>query len=431
MSGMVGEIDMTNELIQTLNLIIDRYEGREHGSVFIPIIDFPWHNELNGQLTKLQTEGMITTPIYYDNGVIITLTTQGRNYFLDKHWILFPQKGESFSCPVCGCQAKIISTDAGRSWAEICCENCLTYALKPDALADIPSSELPLLSGYYRHEEHTSILQCDNNASVKDHIEYSRKIVTREYKLRSLITYYYQKMSQFGQFFPLEQFPAIAYAADRDDLMDLINEAEEKGFMQIADEMATVTEAGKIYLDSMSTYKKPTVFISYNWGSESIADELENKLESYAEVKRDKKSLKPWGDLHNFMSSIRDQDFVVLIISDKYLKSEACLFEVMELMKEKQWNERVMYVVTEDAHDIYDTQKHFEYITYWENREQQLSEEIQKHNPVAVTSEAKDLKKIHLIAINIGTFMDKVKRTNNPEKDKAIEAVINRVGGKA
>ena len=421
---------MDIELIETLQLIIERYGDRTTGSVFIPMSDFPWYNERNGQLTRLQEAGMITKPRLYDNGADITLTTKGRRYFLEKHWILFPQKGESLICPVCGYQAKIISTDAAHSWAEIDCENCSIYALRPDALEDIPSFELPLLSGYYRHARHAPLtMQCDDKASVRNHIEATRKIVTRDYQLRRLLSYYYQKMSRFGQFFSVEHLPAIAYAIDVDDLKGLIAEAEEKGYIQMTDDMVTVTKAGKEFMDQKITDKKPAVFISYNWGSDKIADEIEMRLKPFADVKRDKSSVRPWGDLQEFMSSIRDQDFAVLIISDAYLKSEACLFEVMELMKEQQWDKRVMYVVTDDAHGIYDTKRHFEYITYWEEKEQQLAEEIQKHNPAAVISQADELKKVQLIAINIGVFMAKVKRTKNPDMDMAISAVIKRVGG--
>lgn len=45
--------------------------------------DFPWFHERNGQLTKLQEEGMITKPRFYDNGADITLTQAGRNFSVE------------------------------------------------------------------------------------------------------------------------------------------------------------------------------------------------------------------------------------------------------------------------------------------------------------------------------------------------------------
>lgn len=75
------EKPMDIELVETLQLIIERYQGRTMGSVFIPMRDFPWYNERNGQLTRLQEAGMITKPRFYDNGADITLTQAGRQLF--------------------------------------------------------------------------------------------------------------------------------------------------------------------------------------------------------------------------------------------------------------------------------------------------------------------------------------------------------------
>ncbi len=175
---------------------------------------------------------------------------------------------------------------------------------------------------------------------------------------------------------------------------------------------------------------KPTVFLSYNWDSSNkVADDIEMRLNPYANVKRDKKSVGAWGDLTNFMKSIRHQDFAVLIISDAYLKSEGCLFEVIELMKDEHWDKRVMYVVTDDAHGVYNTNKQLEYIRYWNDKESILSEEIKKFDPGSVVEQAKELKKIRLIALNIGSFMAKIKQTNNPVMTNAINEVIKRVEG--
>ena len=139
---------MDIELVETLKLIIDRYEGRTQGSVFIPMRDFPWYHERNGQLTRLQEAGMIIKPVYSDDGAEITLTQAGRKFF---NGVLFPASGFPITCPVCGFRAKVVQTDAARSWAEITCENCTTYAIRKDALCETPVSDFPLLSGYYHH----------------------------------------------------------------------------------------------------------------------------------------------------------------------------------------------------------------------------------------------------------------------------------------
>lgn len=419
---------MNIELEETLKLIIDRYKGRTSGSVFIPMKDFPWYNNRNGQLTRLYEEGVITKPRYFDNGAEITLTEKGRQYFVG---VLFPSNGSPMTCPVCGYRAKVLSTDALRSWAEISCENCSVYAIYKTALLDLSSSDLPLLAGYYRHVYHTPMtVQCDSEKTIKEHIEETRKKLTRDYQMLHLLRHYYQQMSYIGQYVEIGKSPAVAYVKDIDDLMKLVAEGEENGYLKRNVDFITITEAGVKFMNSNITTRKPTVFISYNWGSDNIAGEIEAKLSPYAEVKRDKKTVHPWGNLKVFMGSIRDQDFAVLIISDAYLKSEACMYEVIELMKEKQWDERVMYVVTDDACKIYDTAKQLEIIGCWENKENELNEQLKNHNPALVTAQAEELKKVHLISLNIGDFMAKVRYSNNPKMQDAIDAVVERVGGK-
>lgn len=77
---------MDEELIETLKLIIDRYEDRTKGSVFIPMCDFPWYNERNGQLSRLQDMGLIIKPRYFDNGA----DKLNDHYFLLNRNIIFP-----------------------------------------------------------------------------------------------------------------------------------------------------------------------------------------------------------------------------------------------------------------------------------------------------------------------------------------------------
>ena len=74
---------MDIELVETIRLIIERYEveDRTSGSVFILMEDFPWYNERNGQLTRLYNEGIITKPRFFDDGADITLTQKGWHFF--------------------------------------------------------------------------------------------------------------------------------------------------------------------------------------------------------------------------------------------------------------------------------------------------------------------------------------------------------------
>ena len=137
-------------------------------------------------------------------------------------------------------------------------------------------------------------------------------------------------------------------------------ELSEKSFAYAkSNENVTVSE------NNEPIKKLKTVFISYNHESSNFVDDMEKALSGECEIKRDKKNIKDWESITNFMKEIRNVDFAVLIITDKYLKSKACLYEVIQLMKNEDWYRHTMYVVMEDAQGIYDVAKQLEYVNYW------------------------------------------------------------------
>lgn len=171
---------------------------------------------------------------------------------------------------------------------------------------------------------------------------------------------------------------------------------------------------------------KPTIFISYNHKS-TLADDLEKQLNPIANVKLDKISMKAWESIRKFMDSIRDQDFAVLIISDNFLKSVNCMYEVLQLIKNKNWDEHAMFVVEDDAVGIYDESIQLDYVGYWETKEKQLSDKLKQHDIANTTPQAIKYRKIREILLHIGEFLDKIADANNPSAADAVEAVVKRV----
>ena len=77
----------------------------------------------------------------------------------------------------------------------------------------------------------------------------------------------------------------------------------------------------------MNNYEK-AVFVSYAWGGESerIVDELERAFAEHGiRIIRDKKDLGYKGSIEAFEQRIGHGQCVVLVISDKYLRSEHCM----------------------------------------------------------------------------------------------------------
>ena len=171
----------------------------------------------------------------------------------------------------------------------------------------------------------------------------------------------------------------------------------------------------------------PSVFVSYNHGSSDFVDKIEKSLAGICNIKRDKNEIGDWESISDFMKTIRKEDFAVLVITDKYLKSTACLFEVVQLMKDENWDKNTMYVVMEDAQVIYSVVEQLRYIKYWTNYCEELSEAIKVLPPETTYKQSEELKKATTIKNEIGEFLNKVSDANNPSTDEVISKIKHRI----
>lgn len=102
-----------------------------------------------------------------------------------------------------------------------------------------------------------------------------------------------------------------------------------------------------------------TVFISYAWGGEreEIVDQIDRSLQERGlKILRDKRDLGYRGSIREFMERIGQGNCVIVVVSDKYLRSPNCMFELVEIAENKQSYDRIFPVVLADA-DIYDPVK--------------------------------------------------------------------------
>lgn len=168
-----------------------------------------------------------------------------------------------------------------------------------------------------------------------------------------------------------------------------------------------------------------TIFLSYNWHDRQIADRIDKHLSTLSNitVKRDIHDIGTWKSIREFMKSIRNQDYAVLIVSDYYLKSKNCMFEVTEVMKERAYGERIFPAVVECG--IYDPLKRAEYISYWQQECDKLETTIRGLDPANATELTVELKRYKSIAASIGEFLGMVAERNNPDIQE-VEVQIER-----
>ncbi|MBI9069844.1 MAG: toll/interleukin-1 receptor domain-containing protein [Salinivirgaceae bacterium] len=155
------------------------------------------------------------------------------------------------------------------------------------------------------------------------------------------------------------------------------------------------------------------IFISYCWKNETIVDEID---ESFAidgvTLVRDKRNTEYKDSFKEFMKKIRSTDSVLMIVSDAYLKSRNCMYEVLETLKDENFKDRIYPIVLHDA-KIYSPAERLEYLEYWKNEYSTLKESISKFSPEEVISVTSDLKIMRDIYGSIVDFISIVSDLKN------------------
>jgi hypothetical protein len=142
----------------------------------------------------------------------------------------------------------------------------------------------------------------------------------------------------------------------------------------------------------MEVYEQ-AVFISYAWGDEreEVVNQLDQALAQRGlKIIRDKRDLGYKGSISAFMERIGQGNCVIVVISDKYLRSPNCMFELVEIAENKQFHDRIFPIVLADA-DIYDPVKRVAYVKHWEEKRAELADSIRELDPANLQGIREDM----------------------------------------
>jgi hypothetical protein len=161
------------------------------------------------------------------------------------------------------------------------------------------------------------------------------------------------------------------------------------------------------------------VYISYAWGgdSERVVDAIDADLKGRGiVVVRDKRDLGYKGMINAFMQEIGRGHAVVVVISDKYLRSPNCMFELVEIVKNKDARDRIFPVVLQDA-DIYNPVNRIRYIKHWEDKLKELDEAMRSVSATNLQGMREEIDTYDAIRDHVArlTFMLKDMNTLTPE----------------
>lgn len=163
------------------------------------------------------------------------------------------------------------------------------------------------------------------------------------------------------------------------------------------------------------------IFISYSWANESVAKTIYDYLHKKVNLHLDKLDIGKWKSIKEYMQSIPQMDYTILLISDAYLKSANCMYEVLEVLQNRNYNDKIFPVVIDKA--IYDPRTRAEYVKYWQNQCADLKKSLQGIDIQNIGKLGDDLKQRQDISANIANFLDMVSDMNNPAVDDVCFAI--------
>ena len=178
----------------------------------------------------------------------------------------------------------------------------------------------------------------------------------------------------------------------------------------------------------------PTIFASYSWHDKKLVDTIDRDLGSIGiTVVRDIRDAKKYKSIKKFMNRIRKEDFVLIIISEFFLKSSNCLYEILELIKDDTYKNRIIPIVLRSRFkDLFSVEAMIEYKDYWINKFNDLENKCQNFGPDDMESIANVFKHIRNIRIHIGEFLEVIRDIKSVPIEELqrthYKSVIERIG---
>jgi hypothetical protein len=121
------------------------------------------------------------------------------------------------------------------------------------------------------------------------------------------------------------------------------------------------------FMEKTGAYEE-AIFVSYAWGgeSENIVDDLERAfIRRGLRIVRDKKDLSYKGSIKEFEQRIGQGQCIILVISDNYLRSRHCMYELIKINENQDFLKRIFPIVLADAH-IYEPTDLLAYMKHWD-----------------------------------------------------------------
>lgn len=187
----------------------------------------------------------------------------------------------------------------------------------------------------------------------------------------------------------------------------------------------------------MTPSSASAVAVSYAWKEEKsgphtgVVQEFCDALKSAGvAVRRDLESLKPGDDIRSFMRSIGAADFLCVFLSDAYLRSKNCMYELLVAWQHSRddaagFRQRVKFWVMPGTDGIYDVTGRVTWLEHWKAEHKKVEPLLKKHVGSGLSSESiGEISRIGEIAQNIESILAFVANTLSPASAEDYRAWI-------
>ena len=153
------------------------------------------------------------------------------------------------------------------------------------------------------------------------------------------------------------------------------------------------------------------IFLSYCQKNENEAEAIDTAfLKRGIELTKDKRDLKYKQSLKEFMKGIREHDYAILLISHEYLTSENCMYEFLQVLKEKDFENKMLPLIL--VHNFYDSNCRVKYSEQSKNKVEKLENEMEKLSAkkmwLSIENKSKELKKYKKIELEIDSIINEL-----------------------
>lgn len=150
----------------------------------------------------------------------------------------------------------------------------------------------------------------------------------------------------------------------------------------------------------------PTIFLSYSSVDKFYADKIDNVMTGNGfYVKRDVRDITYKQNIKEFMSSVSESDFVITLISNSFLRSRNCMYEMLELVQKVDYKKRVLQIILPNA-KVFKIEDRINYLQYWIEEVRVLESKIEKLDEDLIVALQEDLKVSQQIRITIAEFTE-------------------------